>query len=187
MALVKVVRPQVCYTDLQQAPEDGRRYELYDGEVFVVPAPAPRHQRIAQNVYDLLRAYERTHGGMVFMAPTDIVFSEFDVVQPDIVFIKPSRLPLIDLSQPIRIAPDLAVEVLSPSTAITDRGKKMQMLARYGVQEYWLVDPVERRAETYHLDEGNAYVLIQVAAESDDVRSLVLQDLLFPARLLFEE
>ena len=76
--------------------------------------------------------------------------------------------------------------MLSPSTALTDRGKKMQMLARYGVQEYWLVDPVARTAEIYHL-EGNAYILVQVAAESDDVRSLVLQDLLFPARLLFEE
>ena len=187
MALVKVVRPQVAYTDLQQAPEDGRRYELYDGEVFVVPAPVPRHQRVAQNVYDLLRVYEPAHGGMVFMAPTDIVFSEFEVVQPDVVFIKQSRLPLIDLSQPIRMAPDLAVEVLSPSTAITDRGKKMQMLARYGVQEYWLVDPAPRTAEIYRLDEGNAYLLLQVAVESDEIRSLVLQDLLFPARLLFEE
>ena len=115
-----------------------------------------------------------------------IVFSEFEVVQPDVVFIKQSRLPLIDLSQPIRIAPDLAVEVLSPSTASTDRGKKMQMFARYSVQEYWLVDPDARTAEIYHL-EGDAYILAQIATESDDIRSLVLQDLLFPARLLFEK
>src|SRR5712691_4465344 len=127
MTPVGVVRPRVSYADLQQTPEDGRRYELYDGEIFVVPAPIPRHQRVVQNLELRLLSYVQSRGGLVLTSPIDIVFSEFDVVQPDIVFFSRDRAQLVDPDRAIRDAPDLAVEVLSPSTAATDRGKKMQM------------------------------------------------------------
>ena len=83
MPSVKLERPRVSFADLQQAPEDGRRYELYDGEVFVVPAPIPLHQIAVQRFAELLRVYSRSHGGLVFLSPIDIVFSEFDVVEPE--------------------------------------------------------------------------------------------------------
>jgi len=185
MAFVNVVRPRASYTDLQQAPEDGRRYELYDGEVLVVPAPIPLHQLAVDRVADLLKDYRKEHGGRVFFSPIDIVFSEFDVVQPDVVFFERSREDLIDLRKAIRVAPDLAVEVLSPSTAATDRGKKMQMLGRYGVPEYWLVDLEARTLEVYALT-GSAYTLAQLAAESDTVRSRIFPDFSFRAATLFE-
>jgi Uma2 family endonuclease len=75
----------------EYAPEYGRRYELYDGEVFVVPSPMPLHQIAAQRFFELLRAYRREHGGLVFISPIDVVFSEFEVVQPDIVFFQKGR------------------------------------------------------------------------------------------------
>lgn len=186
MASVKVVRPRVSYTDLQRAPEDGRRYELYDGEAFVVPAPLPRHQLVALNTYDALRIYTRSYGGKVFASPIDIVFSEHDVVQPDVVFFLPSRLHLFSLDAVIRVRPDLAVEVLSPSTAATDRGKKMQLLARYGVPEYWLVDPTAGTIERYRL-VGEAYDLVEVIARDGTLQSDLLPGLSLPAFQVFAE
>lgn len=183
---MELVRPRVSYADLQRAPEDGRRYELYEGEVFVVPAPIPRHQRIVQRISDLLLDYEQQHGGRVFVSPIDIVFSEYNVLQPDVVFFERSRAPLLDLDVPIRVPPDLVVEVLSPATASTDRGKKMQMFARYGVRECWLVDPHARSIEIFALRE-DAYALVRKASEGDrDVASsTVLPELQFPAGQIF--
>ena len=84
-------------------------------------------------------------------APLDIVFDEYDVVQPDVVFFRVERRHLVQLDAVTRDAPDIAVEVLSPSTAVTDRGRKMQMFARYGVLEYWIVDPNNRTADLHVL------------------------------------
>jgi Uma2 family endonuclease len=182
---VKVERPRVSYADLQRAPEDGRRYELYDGEVFVVPAPLPAHQLAVHRLADLLKTYRQTHGGLVFLSPIDIVFSEFDVVQPDVVFFKSGREHLVDLWEPIRSVPDLAAEVLSPSTAATDRGKKMQLLARYGVPEYWLVDPRAQTIDVYWL-AGEAYVLAQSVSEGDVVQSTILPEFSFIVPVLSE-
>jgi len=88
MAPVKLVRPRVSYADLQRAPEDWRRYELYDGEVFVVPAPIPLHQLVLHRFANLLQAYQGAKGGLVFLSPIDIVFSDLDVLQPDVVFFR---------------------------------------------------------------------------------------------------
>ncbi len=184
MPPVRVARPRVTFADLQQWPDDGKRYELYDGEVFVVPAPMPRHQIAAQNLQALFRAYRQTHGGIVLVSPIDIVFSEFDVIQPDVLFFSHARAHLIDPDRATRHAPDLVVEVLLPSTAATDRGKKMQMLARYHVPEYWGVDPRERRCEVYRLS-GDSYLLEQAASDEDTVCSRILPDLAFPAREIF--
>jgi Uma2 family endonuclease len=154
MALMQTVRPRVSYSDLASMPEDGRRYEIYDGEVFVVPAPIPFHQIVVLNLEDRLREWTRQHGGIVLVSPIDIVISEYDVVQPDLVFFAPARAHLVELDAPIRAIPDLVVEVLSPSTASTDRGKKLQLFARSGLPEYWLVDPALRSVEINVLRSG---------------------------------
>ena len=154
MALMQTVRPRVSYSDLASMPEDGRRYEIYDGEVFVVPAPIPFHQVVVLNLEDRLREWTRQHGGIVLVSPIDIVISEYDVVQPDLVFFAPARAHLVKLEAPIRAIPDLVVEVLSPSTASTDRGKKLQLFARSGLPEYWLVDPALRSVEINVLRSG---------------------------------
>ena len=184
MAPMKLMRPRVSYADLERAPEDGRRYELYDGEVFVVPSPIPRHQIVAQNLSHLFDAYAAEGGGLAIISPIDIVFSEYDVVQPDVVFFMPSRRHLVQLDAPIRQPPDLAIEVLSPSTAATDRGKKMQMFARYRVREYWIVDPGAESIEIYTLAQG-AYELVRTVIAADQVHSPLLPGLVFPASKIF--
>jgi Uma2 family endonuclease len=126
----------MTYAELEQMPDDGRRYELYDGEVFVVPSPVPLHQIVAHRLGNALEAYGRQHGGLVFLAPLDVVFSESNIAQPDVLFFVRERAHLIDLRSPIRVPPDLAIEVLSPGTEAVDRGRKMRMFERFGVKEY---------------------------------------------------
>jgi Uma2 family endonuclease len=176
MARVGIVRPRVSYGDLERAPEDGRRYEIYDGEVFVVPAPLALHQLVVLNLYDLIRPWIQQHGGLLLVSPVDIVLTEYDVLQPDIVVFGSARRSLVKLDQVIRHVPDLAIEVLSPSTAATDRGKKMQLLARHGLPEYWLVDPVARTVEAYRLQE-EAFVLDHTAPPEARIESSVLRGL----------
>jgi Uma2 family endonuclease len=183
---VKAVRPRVSYADLERAPEDGRRYELYDGDVFVVPSPLPKHQVVAITVTEMLRQYAREHGGFSVASPIDIVFSDYDVLQPDVIYFSPDRANLVDLNRVIRDAPDLCVEVLSPSTAATDRGKKMQMFARYGVPEYWIVDPVAESIEIYELDAAG-YDLKLTAKGTDAISPSATPGLRFTAGSLFPE
>src|SRR5215204_3405952 len=113
MGAVERVQPRVSFADLERAPEDGRRYELYDGEVYVVPAPIPLHQVVQYAVTELLVERCREYGGFAVSSPIDIVFSEHDVLQPDVVFFGPARAHLVDLHRVIRHAPDLCVEILS--------------------------------------------------------------------------
>lgn len=184
MAPVKVVQPRVSYADLERAPEDGRRYELYDGEVFVVPAPLPRHQVVQQSIAERLHEYARDHGGFSVASPIDIVFSDYDVLQPDVVYFSAARAHLVDLDRVIRDAPDLCVEVISPSTEVTDRGRKMQMFARYGVREYWIVDPHAERIEIHSL-RGSGYSLVATLSGSDPIASPILERLTTSASSIF--
>jgi Uma2 family endonuclease len=179
-----VVRPRISYADLERTPEDGHRYELYDGEVFVVPGPLPRHQVVQQLIAEVLRRYVTEHGGFAVDSPIDIVFGDYDVLQPDVVFFSAARAHLIDLDEVIRHPPDLCVEVLSPSTETNDRGRKLQMFARYGVGEYWIVDPGRRTVEIYRL-EGTAYSLARTASAEDEVTSPEMPGLAFMAGSVF--
>ena len=113
---MEAATPRVSYADLERWPDDGRRYELYDGEVYVVPSPLALHQIAAARLYDLLHAYCRERGGIVLFAPLDIVLTEYDVVQPDLLVFAPKREHLLDPRKVTRQPPDLAVEILSPST-----------------------------------------------------------------------
>jgi Uma2 family endonuclease len=177
--------PRVGYTDLKDEPEDGRRYEIYDGEVFVVPSPLPRHQLVAQRLMAALVTYEKAAGGLTFTSPLDIVFSEYDVLQPDVVFFSRDQLPGIRGSAPVRIPPALVVEVLSPSTESRDRERKLQIYARYAVPEYWIVDPVANTIEIWKLEQ-QAFVRVEIVAEEGTLSSATLPGLRIPAAGLFQ-
>ncbi|HEX2340662.1 MAG TPA: Uma2 family endonuclease [Vicinamibacterales bacterium] len=184
MAPVNTLKPRIGYADLVNAPEDGRRYELYDGEVLVVASPMPLHQLVSRRLAALFESLVAAHGGTFLTAPIDIVFSEYDVLMPDLVFFAEARKQLVPLDAAIREAPDLAVEILSPSTAATDRGRKMQMFASYGVREYWIIDPVEERLEIHTLTLGG-YELAQVATGPFPIRSPLMPELDAPVESLF--
>jgi Uma2 family endonuclease len=144
------------YADYRSLVEStDKRYELLDGDCVMVPAPTPRHQLVSTNLEFLLGAHVRQHRlGKVLHAPLDVIFGEGEereVAQPDIVFISNLHQSIIT-ERAILGAPDLIVEILSPGTEIRDRGYKRALYARYGVREYWIVDPKARRIEVLGLD-----------------------------------
>jgi len=178
--------PRVTFAELRQWPDDGRRYELYDGEVIVVPSPFLRHQRVEMHLVDILTEYERAIGGLVVVAPFDIVFFEHNVLQPDVVFFTKERRHLLHDWEATRAAPDLAVDVLSRSTEVRDRGRKKEIFARFGVEEYWIVNPSENTFEI-HILRGFDYELTGAYDERDDIESPTLPGLRFPAARVFAE
>lgn len=186
MGSVAALPRKTTFSDLERRPEDGRRFELYDGEVWEMPSPMPRHQEAVANTSDLLRAHARRTKARCLVAPLDIVFSKYNVVQPDIVYFLPERAHLIKPDKVTRDRPDLAVEVLSPRTESNDRGRKLRMFARYGVPEYWILDPVDHTLEILLL-RGDFYVTTLKAGGETVVTSTLLPDLSFPVSRLFED
>jgi Uma2 family endonuclease len=183
MSPVSLASHRVSFSELLQYPEDGRRYELYDGELIELPAPIPLHQVVVLHTCEVLREYARVHGGLVLFSPIDVVFDEFNVVQPDLLFFVARRRELLDLTQAIRLPPDLVVEVLSPSTSRRDRGRKMRMYAAQGVREYWLIDPVDQQIEIHALTDGK-WLLAPQGEPGVEVESAILGGLRFdPVRL----
>src|SRR5688572_9831206 len=113
---VEATRRRVSFADLQRMPDDGNRYELYDGELRALQAPIPIHQRVAGRLFLLLTEYAKSAGGEAFYAPFNIVLTEYDVVEPDLMYFRPEKAARIKPLQYVRFPPDLAIEVLSPST-----------------------------------------------------------------------
>ena len=139
------------YEDYCQIPVDGNRYEVIDGVLHMSPSPAPRHQRISVKLSFLLMSWElKTKKGKIWTAPIDILLSDHDVVQPDIVFISSERLSIVK-DKNIQGPPDLVVEILSPSNHHYDEITKKNMYATFGVSEYWVVDPVAEEIQVYLL------------------------------------
>ena len=143
-AATKMTYDQYCLL-----PEDGKQYEVIDGELFMTPAPRPKHQKIVVRLTEELSRFVRENNlGEVFVAPVDVLLEQHTVVQPDVLFISAARLSIVG-EDAIEGAPDLVVEVLSPSTFYKDLRKKMTAYSQFGVQEYWIVDPETQSIEVY--------------------------------------
>lgn len=154
MTAMKVV---LTYDDYVTLPNDGRRYEIHDGELSVTPAPTFWHQEVVAALLGILRAHVLANDlGAVVPAPITVVLAETTIVEPDIVYIARERMGLVGARGTVDGAPTLAVEVLSPSTARSDRYTKKQLFERHGVPYYWIVDP-EARAIEVHCAEGGRY------------------------------
>jgi Uma2 family endonuclease len=147
-------RTLLTYADYAALPDDGRRYELHAGELSVTPAPGTRHQTVILKLVTILHRHVDECGlGRVFVAPTDCILSDHTVVQPDILFVARDRLAIVT-ERAVEGAPTLVVEVLSPSTAGADRGRKRAFYAAHGVGYYWTVDPGTQVVEAERLVAG---------------------------------
>ena len=153
MALVPKIEKKYSYTDYVTWPDD-ERWEIIDGKAYdMSPAPTTKHQKISGNIYYALRlGFTRNEiKCSIFNAPTDVVFDEYNIVQPDI-FVVCDKTKITE--QNIQGAPDLIIEVLSPSTSSKDRRDKKILYERFGVKEYMLVYPEYENVERYVLKDG---------------------------------
>jgi Uma2 family endonuclease len=142
-------RIRLTYEDYVELPDDGRRYEILDGDLEVTPSPTTTHQRVSRKLEHILDDYVTTHGlGEIFDAPTDVILANTTITVPDLLFVAAPRATIIT-KRAIEGPPDLIVEILSPTTARRDRTRKASLYFRFGVSYYWLVDPEERILETY--------------------------------------
>jgi Uma2 family endonuclease len=138
---------KLTYADYEKIPADGFRHEIIEGEEYMTPAPNLDHQTVVLNVAALLRAYVLLKKlGRVFVAPTDVVLSPIDIVEPDVVFVSENHSSIL-AGKNIQGPPDLVIEVLSPSTATEDRGPKLALYDRAAVREYWMMDVANRTVE----------------------------------------
>lgn len=142
------------YADYCRIPADGKRHEIVDGRHFVNPAPSPRHQIVSGDLYTLLRASIQDPGrGRVLYAPLDVHLGRGSIVQPDLVAVRRQNLTILG-DKKVTGAPDLLVEVLSPSNRAYDRSTKRARYERAGVREFWLVDPESHTVEQLVLRKG---------------------------------
>lgn len=142
--------------DFELFPDDGQRHELIDGEHYVTPSPSTRHQAILGNLYFRLRARLQEQGlGTLFLSPYDVILSNTDVVEPDLLFLSKEREDLLT-EKNLQGAPDLAIEIVSDSSRRTDEIVKRKLYEHFGVREYWVVDPVVETIKVYRL-EGDRY------------------------------
>jgi Uma2 family endonuclease len=164
------------YEDFLHLPDDGKRYEIIDGELYMSPAPNLDHQRIVLKLSRKLSEFVDSNNlGEVFIAPCDVVFSEINVVEPDILFISTERLHILTEAN-VQGAPDLVIEVLSSGTEKRDRGIKLKTYAKFGVREYWLADPENKTVEIYRLDKRGLKIAARLAVD-DGLTSPLLRGL----------
>ena len=155
----------LTYEDYRNVPGD-ERYELLDGELVMIAAPNIAHQIVSDDLFGLLHDFvKRNKLGRMFSAPTDVVLSDTNVVQPDLTFVSKGRMSIVGRKN-IRGAPDLVVEVLSLSSPDRDLVRKRDIYARHGVGEYWIADPDARSIRVMVLD-GNGYRLVGEFGEGD--------------------
>lgn len=157
------VNVKVTYSDYLQFPDDGKRYEVIDGDVSVTPGPNTEHQDVLGRLFVVLTLHmRRTKAGKVLIAPCDVVFDQATVVQPDLLYVSQGRRAIVQKAK-IAGAPDLVVEILSPSTAVSDRSLKLKTYEKHSVAHYWILDPATRGLEEYVLVEGKYRLVSKLA------------------------
>ena len=149
---MKTIRPVLTYADLSQFPEDGKRYEILEGVLAVSPSPSRKHQLIVWNLVNYFTRVKTALYGQAYVAPFDVVLDSYNVVQPDIFFIRTDRLAIVTETH-VQGAPDLIVEVLSPTTRGRDLGAKAHLYAQFAVSEYWVIDPDSETLTVYSLTD----------------------------------
>lgn len=172
---------KLTYEDYAAIPDDGRRHEIIDGEHYVNPAPTAYHQIILTNLLVRLAPYVRDRGlGRVLPSAIDVVLTEHDTVQPDLVFIRAEREHIIQ--KRVEGTPDLIVEILSESNRRYDVRIKYDLYERAGVSEYWIVDPDEVEVRVFRRASGR----FVRADTGDTITTPLLPDFTLPLSVIFE-
>jgi Uma2 family endonuclease len=142
----------LTYEDYVLLPNDGKRYEILEGELAVTPASSTKHQSASANLFKLLSKHiDERDLGKLFYAPVDLILDSSTILQPDLLFIFSAHQHIIT-EKAIEGVPDLVVEILSPTTTRTDRVTKAQLYARHSIPAYWIVDPEVENIEIYLLE-----------------------------------
>lgn len=161
---------KLTYDDFVHFPDDGKRHELIDGEHFVTPSPNMRHQGILGNLYFLIRAWlEVQPTGRLFFAPFDVVFTQFDVVEPDLLYMSNQRASEILTDLNVQGVPELVIEIASPSTRKRDASLKRALYERTGVSEYWIVEPKGDKVRVFRRDGITFAAPVDLTREAGDV------------------
>jgi Uma2 family endonuclease len=160
------------HADLLQMPDDGKRREIIDGDLYVRPSPVNYHQKILLNLTMAFGKFLENHPlGELRFAPLDVILGEHDVLEPDLLLVLNEHQDI--LQDWVRGAPDLVIEILSPTTATRDRGIKLKAYARYCVGEYWIVDPIAQVIEVYRLT-AKVFHLAATGAKGNTVETPLL-------------
>jgi Uma2 family endonuclease len=173
------------YDDWLKLPDDGYRYEVIDGVLYMSPPPLIRHQRTSSRIYISLSDFLRLNPlGEAFYAPVGVRLPNQPVpLQPDIIFVRAERLTVIQENY-IEGVPDLIIEILSPSNWLYDRREKMQVYQEAGVPEYWIVDPRGETIEIYVLEQS-VYRMAGQSGRGTVASSQVLPGFEVPVDVIF--
>ena len=160
---------KLTYDDYARIPDDGQRHEIIDGEHYAVPAPFRPHQGLSIELGSRLHLFVKQHRlGRVFDAPFDVILSEHDIVQPDLLFISTARAGILTKKN-VQGAPDLIVEILSEGTRHLDETVKLDLYDRSGVLEYWMFDTTRQAARVYRRTLRGLRLVTELSAEAEDV------------------
>lgn len=159
----------VTYDDYTHLPDDGKRYELADGTLeLMTPAPSPKHQAISTQMLTVL-ANSCQLKYIIFASPIDLILSNTEVRQPDLVMVNRNKIDVIT-QRGIEGTPDLVAEILSPHSIKRDKFDKLKVYAQYNIPEYWIIDPANEALEQYVFSQ-NEYQLFNVYGRDDTVHS----------------
>ena len=180
---------KLTYDDYLLFPDDGKLHELIDGEHYVTPSPNMRHQAILGVLHGLIWSYLEQHAtGSVFVPRFDVVLSEHDVVEPDLLYISRTRAADVLSAQHVRGAPDLVVEIGSPSTRKRDETIKRRLYERSGVTEYWVIDPDVDIVRVYRRMGDRFERAVELSRDGHDVLTTpLLPGLELPLERIFRE
>ncbi len=181
--MAEQTRIRMTAAEFFELPESNSPIELLNGELIVSPTPIPAHQDCVLDTATCLKQISRTLGGKVYVAPLEIYFDDDNVPQPDVMWIAATNLHVIGEKR-LEGAPDLIVEVLSPSTAKADKETKFHLYEKYMVREYWILDPVYQLIEVWPLINGK-FVRQGAYGSGDTFQSAVLSGQTIEVSMIF--
>jgi Uma2 family endonuclease len=180
---------KLTYDDFLLFPDDGKRHELIDGEHYVTPSPNLPHQAILGNLHLVIASWLESHPvGRVFLSPLDVIFTRFDVVEPDLLYCSNERASQILTRQNVQGVPELVVEIASPGTRKRDETIKRRLYEREGVSEYWIVDPETDVVRVYRREDAVFGRPLELSRDRNDVLTTpLLPGLELPLGRIFRE